>query len=45
MHKETIETGQRELADIRQRLDEIAESTIPDLEQALEAAGAPPIEE
>jgi len=43
-HNETLETGRRELADIQQRLDTIAESTIPSLEQALDAAGAPPIE-
>ena len=45
MHRETVEAGQRELADLRQRLTEMAETTVPDLESALEATGAPPIEE
>jgi len=45
MHRETVEAGQRELADLRQRLTEMAETTVPELESALEATGAPPIEE
>ena len=45
MHRETVEAGQRELADLRQRLTEMAETTVPELESDLEATGAPPIEE
>jgi len=45
MHKQTLETGRRELADIERRLAKITDGVMPELEQALNAAGAPPIEE
>jgi hypothetical protein len=45
MHRETVAAGQRELADLRQRLTEMTETTIPELKRDLEATGAPPIEE
>lgn len=44
-HEKTIENGQRELQDIRQRLQKIVEETMPELEKELEAAGAPPIDD
>lgn len=43
-HEKTIEAGKKELQDIKQRIDSFIESEMPPLEQALEAAGAPPIE-
>jgi hypothetical protein len=45
MHRETIEIGQRELADIQERLTEVVDTTIPALEKEVEAAGAPPVED
>ncbi len=43
-HRETVETGRRELTDIQERLSEIVDAVIPELERDLEAAGAPPVE-
>ena len=45
MHRETVQIGQRELDDIQSELTEIADTVMPELESALNAAGAPPIEE
>jgi len=44
-HKQTVAVGQRELADIRERLQEYSEDVIPELRKAVQATGAPPIEE
>jgi regulator of replication initiation timing len=44
MHERTVEAGKSELQDIKQRINAFIESEMPQLEQALEAAGAPPIE-
>jgi len=45
MHEQTVEAGQSELQEIKQRIDAFIENEIPQLEQALKAAGAPPIED
>jgi len=44
LHRETIETGRSELADIESQLTEITDTVMPELQRALEAAGAPPLE-
>jgi photosystem II stability/assembly factor-like uncharacterized protein len=44
MHRETIELGKQELATFEQDLNEIANNVMPQLEQAVQDAGAPPIE-
>ncbi|MHC4211022.1 MAG: VPS10 domain-containing protein [Planctomycetota bacterium] len=44
MHRSTLQAGRNELAALRSGLDRIAEQVMPELERALEAAGAPPIE-
>jgi photosystem II stability/assembly factor-like uncharacterized protein len=44
MHRETVAVGQRELSALKADLEEIVDTVLPDLERALEAAGAPPIE-
>ena len=44
MHREMIATGQREFADLQDDLTEIVDAVMPELEQALDAAGAPPIQ-
>lgn len=44
MHRETVAVGQRELSALKAELAEIVDTVVPDLERALEAAGAPPIE-
>ncbi|MDZ7771438.1 MAG: hypothetical protein U5K31_01655 [Balneolaceae bacterium] len=45
MHKQTVQVGMRELADIRERIQNYADNVIPELRQAVEATGAPPIED
>jgi hypothetical protein len=40
-----VNIGQRELAEIQQRLRTIVEDTMPALEKEVEAAGAPPVQE
>jgi photosystem II stability/assembly factor-like uncharacterized protein len=44
LHRTTVQAGRNELAALRSELDRIAEQVMPELERALEAAGAPPIE-
>jgi hypothetical protein len=44
LHRSTLQVGRNELAAFRSELDRIAEQVMPELESALEAAGAPPIE-
>jgi photosystem II stability/assembly factor-like uncharacterized protein len=44
LHRETIETGRSELADIKSQLTEITDTVMPELQRALDAAGAPPLE-
>jgi hypothetical protein len=44
MHRETVATGRRELTAIQNQLNDLVENVMPELEQALEAAGAPPLE-
>jgi photosystem II stability/assembly factor-like uncharacterized protein len=44
LHRRTLQAGRNELAALRSELDRIAEQVMPELERALEAAGAPPIE-
>ncbi|MDH3651468.1 MAG: hypothetical protein OEQ53_17430, partial [Saprospiraceae bacterium] len=44
MHRESLEIGKGQLAVIKQGLTEISEQTIPDIERALQKAGAPWIE-
>lgn len=45
MHEQTVEAGKSELQEIKQRINAFIESEMPQLEQALEEAGAPPIED
>jgi len=45
LHKQTLEAGKSELAEVQQNLNRIANSVMPSLERAVENAGAPPIEE
>jgi len=45
MHRKSVEAGQRELADIRQRLRTLVDNTMAALEKEVEAAGAPPVEQ
>ena len=44
MHKSSLEVGKKQLTSIRSELDNIINKVMPDLEQAMEAAGAPAIE-
>jgi len=44
MHEKTVAAGRSELANIQDRLSELAEQVIPELEREVRAAGAPPIE-
>ena len=44
MHKESLKIGLKQLASIRAELDDILENVMPKLQEAMEAAGAPPIE-
>ncbi|MEM7109265.1 MAG: glycosyl hydrolase, partial [Bacteroidota bacterium] len=43
-HKSSLEIGSKQLASIRNELDDILDNVMPKLEQSMEAAGAPPIE-
>jgi len=45
MHIQTIENGKRELASIQNDLNQFVENVIPKLEQDVQQAGAPPIEQ
>jgi photosystem II stability/assembly factor-like uncharacterized protein len=45
MHERTVQAGKAELEVISQDLNTFLNSEMPELEQALEAAGAPPIED
>ncbi len=45
LHRRTVEVGRGELAPIREEVARFGEEVIPGLERALEAAGAPPVEE
>jgi hypothetical protein len=44
MHRQSIQTGQAELAPIRAEIERYAEQVVPSLERALEETGAPAIE-
>ena len=44
MHKESLEIGKKELEGITAKLENYSNKIIPELERALEAAGAPWIE-
>ena len=44
MHRESVQAGRNELAALQGELTRIVEQVMPQLERALEAAGAPPIE-
>lgn len=44
MHKSSLEIGQKQLASIRAELDDIINNVMPKLEEAMSAAGAPPVE-
>jgi photosystem II stability/assembly factor-like uncharacterized protein len=44
LHRSTVAAGRNELAALETELDRIVEQVMPELERALEAAGAPPIE-
>jgi photosystem II stability/assembly factor-like uncharacterized protein len=44
LHRSTVAAGRNELAALKTELDRMVEQVMPELERALEAAGAPPIE-
>ncbi|UCF18215.1 MAG: glycosyl hydrolase [Gemmatimonadota bacterium] len=44
LHRRTVEVGRSDLVVLRAELDRVAEQVMPELERALEAMGAPPIE-
>jgi hypothetical protein len=44
LHRRTVQAGRNELAALRGEVDRIAEQVMPELEAALEAVGAPPVE-
>ncbi len=44
LHRRTLEAGRNELATIRREIDRMAGEVVPELEGALEATGAPPVE-
>ena len=44
LHRRTVEAGRAELTPIRDEVNRHGEEVLPGLEQALEAAGAPPVE-
>jgi photosystem II stability/assembly factor-like uncharacterized protein len=44
LHRQAVAAGRSELAALESELDRMAEQVMPDLERALEATGAPPIE-
>jgi len=43
LHRRTVEAGRAELAPIREEVERFGSEVIPELERALEAAGAPPV--
>ncbi|MCG8467981.1 MAG: ELKS/Rab6-interacting/CAST family protein, partial [Gemmatimonadetes bacterium] len=43
LHSQTVAAGRSELAEIRTDVDRMAEQVMPELERAVEAAGAPPL--
>ncbi|NGP86811.1 VPS10 domain-containing protein [Fodinibius halophilus] len=45
MHKDAIKTGKEELASFKKDLSKFTENVIPELKQAVQQAGAPPIEQ
>ncbi len=45
MHVKTIEYGREQLDEIQTRLDNVVNNVMPELEEALQATGAPPVEE
>jgi photosystem II stability/assembly factor-like uncharacterized protein len=45
MHRRTVEAGRSELAPIAEEVERYGEQVLPELERALEAAGAPPVED
>lgn len=44
LHRRTLEVGRAELAPIREEIDRYGDQVLPELESALEATGAPPVE-
>lgn len=44
MHRKAVETGKEELAEFKQKLNQIAGEVMSELEQAVQEAGAPPVE-
>ncbi|MBN2731238.1 MAG: hypothetical protein JXR26_02305 [Balneolaceae bacterium] len=44
MHRKAVETGKEELAEFKQKLNQIAGEVMPELEEAVQEAGAPPVE-
>ena len=44
MHERTLQAGRDELVPIRAEIDRYADQVVPELQEAVEAAGAPPIE-
>jgi photosystem II stability/assembly factor-like uncharacterized protein len=44
LHRSTLQAGRNELAALQSEIDRFAEQVMPELESALEATGAPPIE-
>ncbi len=44
LHRRTVEAGRNELVAIRGQIDRMAEQVVPELERAVEATGAPPVE-
>jgi hypothetical protein len=44
MHENTLDIGRSELADVQTQLSELSDQVLPELERAVRAAGAPPIE-
>ncbi|HKK44930.1 MAG TPA: hypothetical protein VJ964_05380 [Balneolaceae bacterium] len=45
MQRKTIEVGQEELKEFKQKVDDFAQNIMPKLEQAVRNAGAPPIKD
>lgn len=45
MHRNNLEIGKEELQEFKQDLNDFAENVIPELEKAVQNAGAPPIED
>jgi photosystem II stability/assembly factor-like uncharacterized protein len=45
LHRETIETGKEELSEFQKDLSDFTDNVMPGLEEAVQNAGAPPIED